>query len=59
MPGPRRRKTGLGLPRRQVLNTKIVTQIPIGEFWNVTAIGKNVALQPSSMVTVYWGIDKR
>jgi peptide/nickel transport system substrate-binding protein len=43
----------------QVLNTKIVTQIPIGEFWNVTAVGKNVALEPSSMVTVYWGIDKR
>jgi peptide/nickel transport system substrate-binding protein len=43
----------------QVLNTKIVTQIPIGEFWNVTAVGKNVAFEPSSMVTVYWGIDKR
>src|SRR5262245_22202093 len=43
----------------QVLNTKIVSQIPIGEFWNVTAVGKNVALEPSSMVTVYWGIDKR
>jgi hypothetical protein len=25
----------------------------------VTAVGKNVALQPSSMVTVYWGVDKR
>ena len=43
----------------QVLNTKIVTQIPIGEFWNVTAVGKNVAFEPSSMVTVYWGVDKR
>src|SRR5439155_50095 len=43
----------------QVLNTKIVTQIPIGEFWNVTAVGKNVAFEASSMVTVYWGIDKR
>jgi peptide/nickel transport system substrate-binding protein len=44
----------------QVLNTKIVTQIPIGEFWNVTAVNKNVAYeQPTSMVTVYWGIDKR
>jgi peptide/nickel transport system substrate-binding protein len=43
----------------QVLNTKIVTQIPIGEFWNVTAVSKNVAMEPSSMVTVYWGVDKR
>ena len=43
----------------QVLNTKIVTQIPIGEFWNVTAVGKNVLFEASSMVTVYWGIDKR
>jgi peptide/nickel transport system substrate-binding protein len=43
----------------QVLNTKIVTQIPIGEFWNATAVGKNVAFEATSMVTVYWGIDKR
>jgi peptide/nickel transport system substrate-binding protein len=44
----------------QVLNTKIVTQIPLGEFWNVTAVNKNVGYeQPTSMVTVYWGIDKR
>jgi peptide/nickel transport system substrate-binding protein len=44
----------------QVLNTKIVTQIPIGEFWNVTAVSKNVIFEEAtSMVTVYWGIDKR
>jgi peptide/nickel transport system substrate-binding protein len=44
----------------QTLNTKIVTQIPLGEFWNVTAVGKNVAYgEPTSMVTVYWGVDKR
>jgi peptide/nickel transport system substrate-binding protein len=44
----------------QVLNTKIVTQIPLGEFWNVTAVRKNIDYgEPSSMVTVYWGLDKR
>ena len=42
-----------------MLDTKIITQIPIGEFWNVTTTGKNVALEPTSMVTVYWGIDER
>ena len=43
----------------QVLNTKIVTQIPLGEFWNVTAVSTNVAFVGRSMVTAYWGIDKR
>jgi peptide/nickel transport system substrate-binding protein len=43
----------------QVLNTGIVTQIPLGEFWNVTAVNANVAFVGRSMVTAYWGIDKR
>lgn len=43
----------------QVLNTQIVTQIPLGEFWNVTAVRSNVIFETTSMVTAYWGIDKR
>jgi peptide/nickel transport system substrate-binding protein len=43
----------------QTLNAKIVTQISLGEFWNVTAARSNVILNsPAPMVTVYWGIDK-
>ncbi len=43
----------------QVLNSAIVTQVPLGEFWGVTAVRSNVTFQPTSMVTAYWGIDKR
>jgi peptide/nickel transport system substrate-binding protein len=43
----------------QVLNAGIVTQIPLGEFWGVIAVRSNVLLQHNSMVTIYWGIDKR
>ena len=43
----------------QVLNAGIVTQIPLGEFWGVIAVRSNVVLQHNSMVTIYWGIDKR
>ena len=44
----------------QALNAKIVTQITLGEFWNVTAARSNVTLNaPAPMVTVYWGIDKK
>lgn len=44
----------------QTLNAQIVTQIPLGEFWNVSATrGNIVSGETSSMVTVYWGIDKK
>ncbi|MDE2364023.1 MAG: ABC transporter substrate-binding protein [Hyphomicrobiales bacterium] len=44
----------------QVLNARIVTQIPLGEFWNVTAVRSNIVTgDTSSMVTVYWGVDKK
>ena len=44
----------------QVLNTKTVTHIPLGEWYVVAAVRKNIdtlALPPP--VTVFWGIDKR
>ncbi len=44
----------------QTLNAQIVTQIPLGEFRNVLAARSNVTVgETSSMVTVYWGIDKK
>ncbi len=44
----------------QVLNTKVVTHIPLGEWYVVAAVRKNIdtlALPPP--VTVFWGIEKR
>ncbi len=44
----------------QTQNAQIVTQIPLGEFRNVLAARSNVTVgETSSMVTVYWGIDKK
>jgi peptide/nickel transport system substrate-binding protein len=43
----------------QVLNTAIVTQVPLGEFWAVTAVRSNVIFEPTGMITAYWGVDKR
>ncbi len=52
-----RRKIG---EAAQALNAQIVTQIPLGEFWNVSAMRGNVVSgDTSSMVTVYWAIDKK
>ena len=44
----------------QVRNAQMVQYVPLGEFWNVTAVGSNITTGDiSSMVTVYWGIDKK
>ena len=43
-----------------MLNTRTVTHIPLGEWYVVAAVRKNIdtlALPPP--VTVFWGIDKR
>ena len=44
----------------QILNTRIVTYIPLGEFYAVTAVRRAVeTLDPLPPVTVFWGIDKK
>lgn len=44
----------------QVLNTKVVTHIPLGEWYLVTAVRDDVqTLTPRPPVTVFWGLVKR
>src|SRR5262249_15776262 len=43
----------------QVLNTKVVTHIPLGEWYGVGAVRANVTLlNPLPPVTVFWGVEK-
>ena len=46
--------------RAQVLNTTVVTHIPLGEWYGVTAVRSNVETLPAPPpVTVFWGLNKR
>jgi peptide/nickel transport system substrate-binding protein len=44
----------------QVLNTQVVTHIPLGEWYGVGAVRANVTLlNPRPPVTVFWGVEKK
>lgn len=44
----------------QIYNTKVVTHIPLGEWFRVGAVRNNVEmLTPLPPITVFWGIGKR
>jgi len=44
----------------QVLNTHVVTHIPLGEWYSVGAVRANVTLpSPLPPVTVFWGVEKK
>jgi peptide/nickel transport system substrate-binding protein len=44
----------------QVLNTQIVTHIPLGEWYAVRAVRANITLlNPLPPVTVFWGVEKK
>jgi peptide/nickel transport system substrate-binding protein len=44
----------------QVYNTKVVTHIPLGEWFTLGAVRGNIELaNPVPPVTVFWGIDKK
>jgi peptide/nickel transport system substrate-binding protein len=44
----------------QVLNTRVVTHIPLGEWYSVGAVRANITLpNPVPPVTVFWGIEKK
>jgi peptide/nickel transport system substrate-binding protein len=44
----------------QVLNTQVVTHIPLGEWHEVTAVRANITLpNPLPPVTVFWGVEKK
>jgi peptide/nickel transport system substrate-binding protein len=43
-----------------VLNTQIVTHIPLGEWYAVRAVRANITLlNPLPPVTVFWGVEKK
>ena len=43
----------------QVLNTEVVTHIPLGEWYNVSAVRRNIeTLAHPPPVTVFWGVKK-
>jgi len=42
-----------------VLNTKVVTHIPLGEWYVVTALRENVqTFTPRPPISVFWGVTK-
>lgn len=44
----------------QVLNTRVVTHIPLGEWYRVRAVRANISLpNPLPPVSVFWGIEKK
>jgi peptide/nickel transport system substrate-binding protein len=44
----------------QIYNTKVVTHIPLGEWFALGAVRSNiVVLDPVPPVTVFWGLDKK
>jgi peptide/nickel transport system substrate-binding protein len=44
----------------QVLNTRVVTHIPLGEWYSVEAVRANIALPtPVPPLTVFWGIEEK
>jgi peptide/nickel transport system substrate-binding protein len=43
----------------QVLNTQVVSHIPLGEWYSVSAVRANVMLlNPLPPVTAFWGVEK-
>ena len=43
-----------------MLNTQVVTHIPLGEWYGVGAVRANVTLlNPLPPVTVFWGVEKK
>jgi peptide/nickel transport system substrate-binding protein len=46
--------------RAQVLNTTVVTHIPLGEWYAVSAVRSNVETLPAPPpLTVFWGLTKK
>jgi peptide/nickel transport system substrate-binding protein len=43
----------------QILNTKIVTHIPIGEWFNASAARNNIEILSSAPFLVFWELDKK
>jgi peptide/nickel transport system substrate-binding protein len=44
----------------QLLNTRVVTHIPLGEWYSVEAVRANIALPtPLPPLTVFWGVEKK
>jgi peptide/nickel transport system substrate-binding protein len=44
----------------QLLNTRVVTHIPLGEWYSVEAVRANIALpNPLPPLTIFWGIEKK
>jgi peptide/nickel transport system substrate-binding protein len=44
----------------QVLNTRVVTHIPLGEWYSVDAVRANISLpNPLPPIPVFWGIEKK
>ena len=44
----------------QVLNTQVVTHIPLGEWYSVGAVRADVTLlDPPPPVTVFWVVEKK
>ena len=44
----------------QIYNTRVVTHIPLGEWFTLSAVRRNIELPARPPpVTVFWGIDKR
>jgi peptide/nickel transport system substrate-binding protein len=44
----------------QVLNTTVVTHIPLGEWFALEAVRENITMpNPPAPVTVFWGVDKK
>jgi len=44
----------------QIYNTRVVTHIPLGEWFTLSAVRRNIDVPAKPPpVTVFWGIDKR
>jgi peptide/nickel transport system substrate-binding protein len=43
----------------QILNTKIVTHVPIGEWFNASAARDNIEMLSSAPFLVFWELDKK
>jgi peptide/nickel transport system substrate-binding protein len=44
----------------QIYNTRVVTHIPLGEWFGLSAVRRNIELPARPPpVTVFWGIDRK